>query len=1001
MSSTRELAPQSDALVGRDGAVAELVDALAPGRLVTLTGPAGVGKTRLARDVRAAISGRTCYWVDLTEDVEPSMPDAVAHALGLTAVAEQDVSRRLFERLLDDPAVLVLDNCEHVIDAVADFVDRLRSRCPQLSVLATSRERLDLRGELTVPLAPLAVPRSETDLDEIAASPAVQLLVQRAGQVRPGFRLTAEAAPAAARICRRLDGLPLSIELAASWLRALTMQQVSDGLGDVFSLLGRRGRRGGGRHGSVVAALDWSHRLLDADEQRLFRRLGVFPSTFTLDGVTAVGTTGPGPVSPDLVLALLARLIDTSLVTVTHGGPTARYRMLYVVREYAREKLAAAGEGAATAAAHQRHYAAVVAHEAAAIGRRGEAQALHRLDAELDNLDAAVRYTAQAGPPETALELATSLWRFCYLRGHYRRGRDWLELLHPLADGVELGSRRATMLHGAGMLAFLQCDYTPATRAFDAALTLFRESGDPAGTADCLLALAGVAREQARYDRAHDLYEDAVAIGAEQGLAAVVARARNYQAFLAWLRTDADAADRLGRQALDELTTLGDHEGTCWAWLNLGCAALLRDDLGAAADAFDESQRIAEAISFREGTAWLRHVRGLLALRHGSAGAAAMLRDALARHRALGDRWRTASVLADLATAYVAEHPRGSAVLLGRADALWAEIGSTPAPYERPAQDAARAAAAAALGESAFASAWRAGRAAQPDITLDGEVSDPSEHQESPPPPPSGPRPSNGSGPRSSPEGSSPSLEILALGSARVRLEGRPLVTADWGYAKPRDLLFLLACSPPLGKEQIGAHLWPDLDPRRLRNALHSALRDLRKTLGDPGWVVYTDGRYALDLDHRPCRFDVADFEAALAAARAGGSPDATQRQLHRAVETYRGDLLPDLDADWVVTRREELRRAYVRATLELGRELSQRGDFDRAATMFALAVDRDPFLEVAHRGLMLSWARSGEPARAVEHFQQLARRLKHELGAVPAPETQLLYRRLVSHPPT
>lgn len=1003
MSVRSRMQPASDDLIGRDEELSALAEVIQAGRVVTLVGPAGVGKTRLARAAPRVVGGRRSCWVDVSEDAPPSLADVVARALGLTAPAEQDLSRQLLDRLADEPTLLILDDCEHVLDAAAEFVEHVCVRSPQTAVLATSRERLSVPDEMVFPVAPLAVPPADGDADGIAASPAVQLLVRRAAQLRPKFQLSADKAPAAARICRRLDGLPLSIELAASRLEALTLFEVADGLDDVFALLGNGGRRG--RHRSLTAALDWSHDLLDARERALFRRLAVFPSSFTFDAAVDVAGSSGDPLSPGRsgILDVLSRLIAKSFLTVSYADASARYQMLYVVREYAREKLQESGEQPTVAAAHQRYYAAFVGRQAALLGRRGEAYALARLDTEIDNVDAAVRHASQFGPADAALELGTSLWRFCYLRGHYRCGRDWLEVLHPLADTVDSPARHARMLHGDGMLAFLQCDYTPATRAFESALALFRSAADPAGTADSLLALAGVAREQRRYDRAQDLYAETLRVCAEAGLAAQRARARNYLAFLAWLRTEYGRAEDLGQQALREFSVLGDHEGACWAWINIGSAQLHLDDLDGARLALAEARRIAEAISYREGRAWLDHLTALLDHRSRSSHASALLRSALAGHRDLGDRWRVASVLADLAVAYVERSPDTSAALFGRADAVWEEIESGPAPYERPRQDAARASAAAALGQRGYAAAWRLGHTAQPDQTLPGEVTAPADgtavlaRSTS-----ADARAAIQAGPTVSgaPHGvAAPiAMELTALGHASVRRGGRELVAADWGYAKPRDLLFLLACATPLSKDQIGLRLWPDLDPRQLRNALHTALRDLRKALGDPDWVVYTDGRYALDLGHGPARFDVTDFETALAGARASADADVTLRQLQAAITLYRGDLLPAVDADWVVARRSALRRAYVGALLDAGGELTRRRDPSGAASFYTLAVQHDPFLEVAHRELMRSWARCGEPSRAVEHFRNYAVRLKRELGTAPAAETRQLYQRLLTH---
>jgi two-component SAPR family response regulator len=240
-------------------------------------------------------------------------------------------------------------------------------------------------------------------------------------------------------------------------------------------------------------------------------------------------------------------------------------------------------------------------------------------------------------------------------------------------------------------------------------------------------------------------------------------------------------------------------------------------------------------------------------------------------------------------------------------------------------------------------------------------------------------------------------LRIRALGAATVEIGDVALTAADWSYAKPRELLFLLASSPPLTRDQIGSSLWPDLSGRQLGNALHTALRELRRALGDTGWVLYADGRYRFDRT-REHECDVTAFEDALAAARRARPSSAGLPDLQRAIAAYGGDFLDGMSAgEWALVRRDELRRAFESALLASGRMLAAAGRHQAASVAFRRAVAHEPLNESAHRELMTCWAQLGESARAVKHYEELAARLHDQLGVPPATETTALYRKLTS----
>jgi DNA-binding SARP family transcriptional activator len=344
--------------------------------------------------------------------------------------------------------------------------------------------------------------------------------------------------------------------------------------------------------------------------------------------------------------------------------------------------------------------------------------------------------------------------------------------------------------------------------------------------------------------------------------------------------------------------------------------------------------------------------------------------------------------------------------LLGAAQQVRDAIGTAIAPCERADHAKTEAGARAALGDAAFADLFSAG-AAEPLDSVIGDHSQgpaatvPQAGARSPAPDLSAERnrpatrqPTAAAGSAPAP-GTGGTLRIRLLGQSTVYLGGRSLTTGDWGYAKPRELLYLFACSLPLSREQVGLALWPELPEGQLRNALHSALRQLRRTLGDAGWVSFTDGRYALD-ETRPLDCDLREFESALAEARAARPPAAALSHLQRAIARYGGDFLADsAPGEWAVTRRAGLRRAYERALGATGRLLVADGRVREAVDVYRRAIAHEPLDEAAHRALMECWAASGQTARALRHYSELTDLLRAQLGSAPAAQTTALYERL------
>ncbi len=1029
-------------LVGRESELQEILAALAHSRLLTLTGPGGTGKTRLA--LAAAGSARQSFpagvcWVELAAlDDGSVVATEVATRLGAPENPGQDAAAAVAEHVGANQVLLVLDNCEHLTAATADLADRLLAACPALTILATSREVLGVDGERNWPVPPLSLPdvSARPAAAAIAAFDAVRFFEQRAQLTRPAFRLSDDNAASVLQVCRRLDGLPLAIELAAARMRILSAQQLAERLDDIFGVLVGGTRTTPRRHQALRATLDWSHDLLDTDERAVFRRLSVFAGGFTL--ASAERVAAGGDIAPRQMLDLLTRLADKSLLHVDHAGRTARYHLLSTVREYARERLVEAGEEDQVRRAHLARMADLVGEITPRIDRGGDGphgleRELDALDAETGNLRAAIELARQCHDAIAALRIAGPLGKYAYLRGHYQEVRQWMDAAVILGADAPPDLRAAALL-GSGRLALLQCDYQPAVRRLEAALRLYRELDDPAGIAAALQVLGSVAREQGRYARATELHAESLAVAEAAGDRWAVASAHGYLGFAAWLQRDFERGTAECTLALGLSRELGDAEGIAWALISLGTIARYQGNADQALALLSESRERAERIGFREGIAWSLEQLGLHAIDRGDAEAPALLRSSLEIHHQLRDRWRVCSVLVDLAALAVAEdQPARAALLLAAAETMRAAIGTVIAPCERQLHDATMNAARATISDADFAAATQRGQLAQiedilavleppavptgaglpgallapgvpPGRVPPGGVPPPAAHPDltdvtragqpeaTAAPEAAAANVASVPRPRRRPGGA---LRIRALGAATVHVGDAAVTAADWGYAKPRELLFLLATSPPMTRDQLGTALWPDQAPERVGTTLHTALRGVRRALGAPDWILYSDGRYSFNSE-REHDCDVSTFEQALAAARRARPQATALPDLQRALAAYGGEFLAGMSAgEWAHVRRDELARSFESALLATGRMHMAAGRFQPAAAAFRRAVSHEPLNETAHRELMTCWARLGETARAVRHYEELADLLHRQVGVAPAAETTALYKRL------
>ena len=665
-------------MVGREHELATaralLLDDAVP--LLTLTGPGGVGKTRLAlavaRDVADAFADDVVF-VDLSSTRDPALVlPAIAAALGVRDPGDRSRTAWVAAVIRPRQLLLVLDNCEQVLDA-APALGELLAACPAVQALATSRAPLRLVGEQLLPVPPLALPEpgAPPALDALARVPAVALFVQRARAADPSFALTDGNAAAVAEVCRRLDGLPLAIELAAARLRALSVEALRALLSDRLRLLTGGERDRPDRQRTLRAAIAWSHDLLAEEEQALFRRLAVFAGGFDAEAATAVA--GGDPLA---ALDRLQVLADQSLVRRVEGvASDVRWALLETIREFGLEQLAARGEEPAARQAHAAHFLAL-AEEAEPHALLPEQEPwLARLGAEHDNLRAALAWLEQAGQGEAMLRLAGGLVRFWHIRSHYAEGRNWLERALALGGDAPV-ALRARALGDAGWLSVDQGDTRGAEALIGESLALWRALGDQEQVADNLVSLGLAFRAQARYAEAAARIEDAFALFDGLGDPAAAFRASTALSVLgriAIMQGDyARAAEHLA-EALSRQRALGYAWGISQSLFGLGFLARVRSDL-------------AEAV--------------------------AHYRESLDLARALGDEWIAALVLAELAAVALARgQPERAARVLGTTAALDERTGGAILPFDRENRERTRAAVEAALGEAAFAAALAAGRA--------------------------------------------------------------------------------------------------------------------------------------------------------------------------------------------------------------------------------------------------------------------------------------------------
>ena len=723
-SRPNNLPRQLTTFVGRQREITEAKRILAQSPLLTLTGPGGVGKTRLAIEIAAELLADYedgVWFVDLGLVTDPAfIGHEIATSLGVMDAAGQPILDTVVDHVRRRQLLLVLDNCEHLVDAVARVVDTLLRACARLRAIATTREAFMIGGEAVFPVPSLSAPDegATTRIEDLANFEAVRLFTERAVASLPAFRVTDRNAAAIVQICRRLDGVPLALELAAARVRALPVEQIAARLDDRFRLLTGSSRITVPRHQTLRQTIDWSHDLLAEDERAVFRRLAAFVGGYSLEAaeVVCAGT----PVEPEAILDILSRLVDKSLLVAEMDADEARYRQLETIREYARDRLIEAGEAPDALRRHRDWYLALVGRAAPAFFRGIESLPwIDRLEHEHDNLRAALQWSSdEPGEATAALQLAAGLWRFWELRGHLGEGRRWLEAALRATDG-EVSALRADAYTGAGILAFMQGDHAAAHEFHEQSLDLHRRVGDYVGIAFAANNLANAAVLSGDYAAARRLYEPGLAWARGQGNLRPLGFALVNMADAVALDGELDLARRHYEEGIGCFRTAGDRWGEAFALDSLGVALGRQGDHAEAESFHDQALEISRALDDQRGVARvLAHLGDVAAQTGDRPRAKRQYAESFEIRRGLGDQAGMASAIEKLATVVGDDDAHAGAMLLGSAEAVRDSIRAPVPPTVRGEYEACRRRLRDALGETAFEDARAEGRRLSPAAAL-------------------------------------------------------------------------------------------------------------------------------------------------------------------------------------------------------------------------------------------------------------------------------------------
>jgi len=1015
--------------VGRKNELGEIKALIREGaiRLLTLTGPGGCGKTRLASEVFSEIAVNFedgVAWVSLVGLSDPGdLLQEIAATLNVRPPPGQTVLTALSTALQQQETLIVLDNCEHLLDASARLVDGLLRACPGLRFLATSRQKLGVEGEQVWPVPPLSYPAADNaQLNSTVDYDALQLFSERARLVNPGFEIGTHNAPALIRIAQLTEGMPLAIELAAARVNELDVWQMAERLEDQLAFLAHQGHTAVSRHQSMRKTIHWSFELLTAAERTLFRRLGVFQGGFSLKAIEAV--CGAKPLSNVQILDLLGRLIDKSLVIRDGAGSAdSHYRQLESIRQYAFESLQSAGEENAVRDLHLAYFSHRIREAQPHLLGPAQKHWTEQLAADYDNLQAALAWSIHRALEDPSLnldaaEMVNGLYWFWNYAGRHEEARDWYARIMELPGFDPHSHVYADLKHHLATFVWLLGNYPEAKQQLQDCLRIAEAGHHSHGCGHAKLMLGILSLHQGQTEQAVGLLRESErlfhALGDPRGLVITYANLGGVSRAAGDLMTAQKYAEKAvqNARACQDLWGLGLSlsgladvlyrqgqvarafflmeealefiQSSGQRWLQAEALWRLADMMhgqGKVEDArqkLEECYNVAQESGAREWQLSALKSLGFLCMGHGD------------NRQAAGHFSEILRMISGQGYEHILVHTFLGVIQLAVATEQWRQAVALWEAYKSLKT---------AHGFSAFEEEAATFQSLQPYIEmpayaqtrLAGNVDslvettglaleiiegverrvviNPSEYR----------------------------LRMLGLGPTEVYLNGQMLVASDWTFAKPRELLYYLASNPPKTKEQIGLAFWPDASPAQLRVSLRATLYHLRRALGERAWIHYEDGYYRFNrsMDYW---YDVEAFEQNIAAAEkmVTRTKETAIEKLEAAVSLYRGDFLSDLANDqWGALRREELQDKYRSALKMLGELLAGSSAFDRAIEVYRKLVSHDLLMEEAHRELMRCYALKGERALALRQYQLLLAIMQDELGLLPSPETTALFRSL------
>jgi predicted ATPase/class 3 adenylate cyclase len=739
---------QLTSFIGREKEVEQVRNRLAQNHLITLTGSGGVGKTRLSLQVASQLLNEYpngVWLVELAPITDPLLiPQTVCSVLDITPKGNTPALNVLVEYLKSKKILLVVDNCEHLINASAQLCDSVLHACPGVRIIASSREALGINGENAYRVPSLSLPRPTDGVHAIEGSEAVKLFLERAIMVQPDFELTQSNAPAVAHICQRLDGIALAIELAASRVKILQVEQIASRLDDAFRLLTGGSRTALPRQQTLRAMIDWSYNLLTEEERTALQQLSVFMGGWTLEAAEAVcGNLD--------ILDLLTHLVDKSLVAVDHEhGEEARYYLLETIHQYARDKLLESGDAEVVRAHHLDFFLAFAVDAYSRMDGSEQMAWMKRLGIEQDNLRAAMDWAQESGRAQSGMRLGAALQFFWYGRGYWREGRERLERLLARPEAAEHTTTRALALCVAGFLADWSGDAEAALVLLEESQAISLELG-AAGNPTLTRARLSLAVDTIDRDRAlaQCLLEENLVLARELGDTWVVGWTFFFRGHMAIRQGDFALARTFYNNSLAQFRKMGNQWSAASAQKSLGVVLYLLEDYSAARSQFEEVIPIyrevgdkfsmaqtlqnlgyvtyqqgayEEAITFlKESLALFRELErkdmiawllGDLGIAFGQQGhrarAAALLSEALPLSREVGYAYITAICLLGLAG--IQQQPIRTVQLLAAAQTAFEATGEIIEPFYRTTQKLIENATRAALGGDAFTTMWGAAR---------------------------------------------------------------------------------------------------------------------------------------------------------------------------------------------------------------------------------------------------------------------------------------------------